>query len=29
LRQIGFVDLSVDFREGVDTLVRAIKPFDA
>ncbi len=29
LRQIGFSDISVDFREGVDTLVRATKPFDA
>jgi tRNA (cmo5U34)-methyltransferase len=29
LRQIGFADISVDFREGVDTLVRATKPLDA
>ena len=29
LRQIGFVDISVDFRDGVDTLVRATKPHNA
>jgi len=26
LRQIGFSDVSVDFRDGVDTLIRATKP---
>ena len=26
LRQIGFDDVSVDFRDGVDTLIRATKP---
>jgi hypothetical protein len=26
LRQIGFGDVSVDFRDGVDTLIRATKP---
>lgn len=26
LRRIGFGDISVDFRDGVDTLIRAVKP---
>ena len=29
LRGIGFDDITVDFREGVDTLVRAVKPGQA